>query len=257
MSSIDRPIHVAAIVGSLRRESLNRRLFNATDVLAPASMTFSQHDIGSLPHFNAELEHEPAPSILELREAVGAADALLIVSPEYNYSIPGVLKNALDWLSRPPGRSVLAHKPAAIMGAASGRSGTMRAQLHLRQILTAVNMVTVSKPEVYVPSAAEKFDESGHLLRLDGLHLGNRAVQSAPRLLGARAVDQAGAPQLHRLQIRAQPAHLSLDAGPATLRTEPRGPAAAPARQLGATFHAVCDLRFHLFTCSFALLGRK
>ncbi len=163
MSSVDQPIHIAAIVGSLRQESLNRRLFNAAVALAPAHITFSEHGIGALPHFNADLEHDPAPTIVSLREAVGSADALVIVSPEYNYSVPGVVKNAIDWLSRPSGRSVLAHKPAAIAGAASGRSGTMRAQLHLRQILTAVNMVTVSKPEVYVPFAAEKFDENGLL----------------------------------------------------------------------------------------------
>ena len=163
MAANENPIQVAGIVGSLRKGSYNRLLYQGAVALAPIEMSFIEQQIGGLPLFDDDLEANTPAAVESLRQAVRKADALLIVSPEYNYSIPGPLKNAIDWLSRPSGQSVLAHKPVAIMGAASGRSGTMRAQLHLRQVLTACNMDTVSRPEVVVPFASEKFDDDGLL----------------------------------------------------------------------------------------------
>jgi chromate reductase, NAD(P)H dehydrogenase (quinone) len=157
-------VEVAAIVGSLRRQSYNRGLLRTAMLLQPEGMHIYEVPIDRLPFYDEDVDRQDdPPPVRELKQALQRADALLIFTPEYNYSIPGVLKNALDWASRPSGRSVLRGKPAAIMGAAAGRSGTMRAQLHLRDILLTIGLFTLPEPEVYVTFAADKFNALGEL----------------------------------------------------------------------------------------------
>ncbi len=157
-------VEVAALVGSLRRQSYNRGLLRTAMLLQPEGMRIYEVPIDRLPFYDEDVERQgDPPPVRELKTALARADALLILTPEYNYSISGVLKNALDWASRPSGRSVVRGMPAAIMGAAAGRSGTMRAQLHLRQILLYLGAVALPEPEVYVTFAADKFNTLGEL----------------------------------------------------------------------------------------------
>ncbi len=160
----ERRIEVAALIGSLRRNSYNRGLLRSAMLLRPDSIHLYEVTIHDLPYFSEDIEQRGNPAVVrDFRAQLDRADAVLICTPEYSYSIPGVLKNALDWAARPTGRSVLRGKPLAIMGAAVGRSGTMRGQLHLRQIATAIGMVPVPEPEVYVTFAADKFNQLGEL----------------------------------------------------------------------------------------------
>jgi chromate reductase, NAD(P)H dehydrogenase (quinone) len=151
--------------GSLRRGSYNSALLRATAELLPEGMTLDIVTLDDIPLYNEDLLSEAGfpESVQRLRAQIAAADALLIVTPEYNHSIPGVLKNAIDWASRPP-EMPFAGKPAAIMGAATGMMGTVRAQQHLRQILTMLNVHVLNKPEVLVAQSREKFDADGQLV---------------------------------------------------------------------------------------------
>jgi chromate reductase, NAD(P)H dehydrogenase (quinone) len=163
MERIDTNLRVVGISGSLRRASYNSGLLRAAARALPPGMTLEVLDIASLPLYNADVDAAGAPpSVLELRARIAAADALLIATPEYNYSVSGVLKNAIDWASRPPRRSPLVDKPLAIMGA-GGRFGTVRAQLHLRQIAQETGMLALNKPEVLVARPWEKFSTDGEL----------------------------------------------------------------------------------------------
>jgi chromate reductase len=157
------PHHFVGISGSLRKASYNTALLQAARSLLPASITFETAEIGSLPLFNPDLD---VPELLEhvnkFRETLQRADALVISSPEYNYSIPGVLKNAIDWASRGKD-SPLMNKPVAIMGASPGMLGTARMQMHLRQVFLFNNMIPVNRPEVFVSQAKSKFDTAGNL----------------------------------------------------------------------------------------------
>jgi chromate reductase len=157
-------LNVVGIAGSLRRGSYNRGLIRAAVGLAPAGMRLTVHELGDLPMFNADVEAEGDPDpVRRLKEAIGEADALLIATPEYNRCVPGVLKNAIDWASRPARQSVLTNKPVAIMGASTGGGGTARAQAHLRDGLGYTNGLVLPQPEVLVPFAASRFDEAGDL----------------------------------------------------------------------------------------------
>lgn len=160
----DGTIHVAAIVGSLRTRSYNRGLLRAAQELKPEAIRLTELPIGNLPLFNEDLEDNPPAPVLALRQGIREADALLFITPEYNYSIPGVLKNALDWASRPSDNHVLTGKPAAVMGASGGRSATMRAQLHLRQIFTTLDVRALNKPEIYIAYAENHFDDDVNLV---------------------------------------------------------------------------------------------
>jgi len=158
-------IRVLGIAGSLRQGSYNRALLRAAQELAPAEMTIVTFDhLGSLPFYNEDVlaQGVPAP-VAALKEAIRKADALLIATPEYNYSIPGVLKNAIDWASRPVQDSPLNGKPVALMGASTGSFGTVRAQMHLRQVCVFTNMLALTRPQVLVARAREKFDQQGRL----------------------------------------------------------------------------------------------
>lgn len=159
---------VAGIAGSLREGSFNRALLRAAIELAPAGLHIVPHDIGTLPLYNADVEAASLPpAVSDLRQTVRQADALLIATPEYNHGVPGVLKNAIDWLSRPPRGSSLDGKPAAIIGASPGMTGTARAQSQLRQAFVFTNTYAMLQPEVLVARAHTKFDSAGRLIDED------------------------------------------------------------------------------------------
>lgn len=152
------------IAGSLRRSSYNRGLIRAAIEVAPEGTRVTTFELAEIPLFNADLEAEGDPlAVVDFKLAIAAADALLIATPEYNHCVPGVLKNAIDWASRPARRSVLTGKPVAIMGASNGRGGTARAQAHLRDGLAYTNGLVLPLPEVLVGLAGEKFDVDGNL----------------------------------------------------------------------------------------------
>ncbi|MRD48977.1 NADPH-dependent FMN reductase [Caenimonas koreensis DSM 17982] len=154
---------VLGICGSLRKASINRMALHAAQALAPAGMQIDIADISEIPLYNEDVHAAGLPpSVQAFRAAIKAADALLIVSPEYNFSIPGVLKNAIDWASRPP-EQPFDGKPTAIMGASPGQVGTARMQYHLRQTLLFLNTQTVVKPEVFINMASGKFNAQGEL----------------------------------------------------------------------------------------------
>jgi chromate reductase, NAD(P)H dehydrogenase (quinone) len=159
-----RPIHVMGISGSLRRASWNSGLLRAAGELLPEGMSLEIFDLAPLPFYNQDLDTSEAlpDAVRQLRERIRAADALLMATPEYNYSVTAVLKNAIDWAARPPQTQPLAGKPLAIMGA-GGLFGTVRAQLHLRQIAVFTDMLPLNKPEVRIMRGWEKFDADGNL----------------------------------------------------------------------------------------------
>lgn len=157
-------LSVLGLCGSLRRDSINRAVLRTAQALAPdAGMQIEAADIADVPLYNEDVYAQgfPAP-VGRLREQIRAADALLFVTPEYNYSVPGVLKNAIDWVSRPP-EQPFAGKPAAIMGASPSSLGTARAQYHLRQTLVFLDVHPLNKPEVMIGSAHERFGAQGEL----------------------------------------------------------------------------------------------
>ena len=155
-------ICVVGISGSLRKGSYNTALLRAAMELAPPEMSVEIVDLSPLPIFHPDREHPLPQSVVEFRARLTQADAVLIATPEYNASISSALKNAIDWASRPP-QSPLNGKPVAIMGASTGLFGTLRAQLHLRQILVHVGALPLGKPEVLVARAEQAFDSNGRL----------------------------------------------------------------------------------------------
>jgi len=157
------PRKVAVVVGSLRKESFSRKLAKAIAAVAPPHLSFDFVEIGQLPHFNQDLEATPPQEWTDFREAIKATDAVLFVTPEYNRSIPGVLKNAIDVGSRPYGSSVWNGKPAAVVSNSPGAIGGFGAYHHLRQSLVFLNMPTVNQPETYVGGVGAMFDEAGEL----------------------------------------------------------------------------------------------
>lgn len=157
-------LKVLGIAGSLRAGSYNRALLRAAQELAPPAMEITTFDLAPIPLYNADVEAKGDPEpVTALKAAIRQADALLIVTPEYNFGVPGVLKNAIDWASRPPRDSVLRGKPAAIMGATPGMGGTGRAQMQLRQAFVFTQTYALLSPEVLVARAQDKFDASGRL----------------------------------------------------------------------------------------------
>lgn len=159
-----KPVYVLGFAGSLRKQSYNRALLAAAEDYLPEGMTLEQYDISDIPLFDQDvLDNDGYPeSAQQFRDRIADADAVLIVTPEYNYSVPGVLKNAIDWASRPP-NPPFNGKPVAVMGASDGPWGTIRAQLHLRQVFVFLNAFPVQQPQVMVPKAGEKFDAQGRL----------------------------------------------------------------------------------------------
>jgi chromate reductase len=154
---------VLGFAGSLRKNSFNRALLRAAAELKPDGMDLEIFDLDGIPPFNQDLEMDPPEKVRAFKAAIRQADALLIATPEYNYSMPGVLKNALDAASRPPAENPFSGKPLAIMGASIGMIATARAQYHLRQTCVILNMYPLNQPEVMVSFAEKKFDADGVL----------------------------------------------------------------------------------------------
>lgn len=154
-------VKILGIAGSLRKGSLNKAALRAAVSLTPSNVTLETFDIGSFPLFNQDDENNPPEVIWQFKEKIRAADAILLATPEYNYSVPGVLKNAIDWASRP--YNAWEGKPVALMSASIGMIGGARAQYHLRQTFVYLNMYPLNRPEVIIPYAADKFDSAGNL----------------------------------------------------------------------------------------------
>jgi chromate reductase len=160
---MDKTIHILGIAGSLREASYNRGALRAATQLVPEGATLETFELNGIPGFNQDDEKNPPAKVAEFKQKIRDADAILIVTPEYNYSVPGVLKNAIDWASRPYGDSAWDGKPVAIMGASIGNIATARAQYHLRQIFVFLNMHAINQPEVMIGNAGERFDAEGNL----------------------------------------------------------------------------------------------
>jgi chromate reductase len=156
-------MRILGIAGSLRRASYNRAALRAAAQLVPEGCTLDIFELDGIPGFNQDEEQNPPAQIVDLKNRIREADAILFVTPEYNYSVPGVLKNAIDWASRPYGQSAWSGKPAAIMGASVGALGSARAQYHLRQMFVFLNMFPINQPEVMISNAAQRFDADGTL----------------------------------------------------------------------------------------------
>jgi len=159
---VDRkPFKILAIAGSLRKGSYNRGLLRAASALAPDGVVTQLFDIGQLPFFNEDLEQagDPEP-VQQFKHAIANSNAVLIATPEYNGAVPGVLANAIDWASRPSGRSVLRNKPVSVMGAVLGKSGSANAQAALRGVLSRIGAIVIPDPQVLVPRASKLFDEN-------------------------------------------------------------------------------------------------
>ncbi len=159
-----REIQVLAIVGSLRKGSYNRMLLNAAIEVAPPGMSFEIAEIGDFPPYNQDVEDAGAPApVARFKDQIRSADGLLIATPEYNYSMPGMLKNAIDWASRPPKDNPFNGKPCGVMSASTGMGGGAKAQYHFRQSCVFVNMFPMNKPEIVIIRAQEKFNSDGKL----------------------------------------------------------------------------------------------
>jgi chromate reductase len=177
---MEKPLTILGIAGSLRKSSYNRGLLRAAQQLAPEGVGVESFDLDGIPLYNQDEDANPPARVAEFKARIRAADAILFVTPEYNYSIPGVLKNAIDWASRPYGDSAWEGKPVAVMGASGGLQGTSRAQYHLRQCFVFLNMHPVNKPEVMIAGASQKFDAEGNLAD-------DKAKEMVGRLLAALA----------------------------------------------------------------------
>ncbi|MCI0183000.1 MAG: NAD(P)H-dependent oxidoreductase [Acidibacillus sp.] len=161
--SESKQLHIVGISGSLRKNSYNTKLLTAASELLPSNVKYTTADISNLPLYNQDLENELPASIEALVTLAKSADAFIFVTPEYNFTISAALKNSLEWLSRSTFGSPLARKPVAITGATLGAYGTSKAQVHLRDIIHALDMRPVSRPEVLISFAAQKFSEDGKL----------------------------------------------------------------------------------------------
>jgi chromate reductase len=161
------PLTILGIAGSLRKNSYNRGALRAAQELTPEGATLEIFELDGIPVFNQDDDQNPPEKVKELKARIRAADAILLVTPEYNYSIPGVLKNAVDWASRPYGDSAWQGKPVAVMGASVGGLGTARAQYHLRQVFVFLDMFPLNKPELMIGNASQKFDAAGNLTDAD------------------------------------------------------------------------------------------
>jgi chromate reductase len=154
---------IAVVIGSIRQESLNRKLALALAHLAPENFTFEHLRIDNLPLYNQDHDGKQAPEVLKFKSEIAAAQGLLFVTPEYNRSIPGVLKNAIDQASRPYGQSAWAGKPAGVIGVSVGAIGTALAQQHLRNVMAYLDVPTLGQPEAFIQNKEDLFDDKGHV----------------------------------------------------------------------------------------------
>ena len=163
MISLKKQFKILAFAGSLRKGSYNKALIRAAEELAPENVTIEVFDLEGITPFNQDNVNNPPTHVAEFKEKIRNADALLIATPEYNYSIPGILKNAIDWASKPFQGNPLEDKPVAILSASTGRLGEARAQYHLRQTFVFLNMHPLNRPEVMLSQAVDNFDANGRL----------------------------------------------------------------------------------------------
>lgn len=161
---MDKSVSVIGFVGSLRKGSYNKALMRAASELVPRDAKLEIFDLEGIPPFNQDLETNMPVRVKEFKAKIKAADAVLIATPEYNYSVPGVLKNAIDWASRPYGDNSFKGKPVAVMSASIGMLGGARAQYHLRQSFVFLDMHPINDPEIFVTFARQKVDENGNLI---------------------------------------------------------------------------------------------
>jgi len=159
--------NVAVLVGSLRRDSLNLKLANALATMAPPSLSLERVDIGQLPLFNQDWEASPPPAAVDFKSRIQAADAVLFITPEYNRSVPGALKNAIDVASRPYGQSAWTGKPGAVISVSPGLIGGYGANHHLRQSMVFLNVPMMAQPEAYIGNAGNLFDEQGGIVKAE------------------------------------------------------------------------------------------
>jgi chromate reductase len=163
MTATDKKFSILGFAGSLRKGSYNKALLRAAQDVLPQGAEMTVFDLEGIPPFNQDQDGNPPESVKTFKALIRASDAILIATPEYNYSVPGVLKNAIDWASRPYGDNAFNGKPVAVMGASIGMLGTARAQYHLRQSLVFLNMFPLNNPEIMVPFVADKVDAQGRL----------------------------------------------------------------------------------------------
>lgn len=175
---MDRKINIIGLTGSLRRNSYNRAALQAAKEILPEGVSLEIEDLSPIPFFNEDMEAEGIPQVVvEFKKKIEMADAILIATPEYNYSLPPVLKNALDWASRGKDAPVNG-KPLAIMSASPSMLGGARVQYHLRQVCVGLNLMVVNKPEVFITFANKKFDEEGKLIDENTRNAITRLVQA-------------------------------------------------------------------------------
>jgi chromate reductase len=160
---MNREVNILGFAGSLRRGSFNRALLRAALDLLPEDTKLETFDLKGIPPFNQDLEASMPERVKEFKNKIRSADALLVATPEHNFSIPGVLKNAIDWASRPYGDNPFEGKPVALMSASPGMLGGARAQYHLRQVFVFLDMHPVNRPEVFVTFAGQKIDDTGRV----------------------------------------------------------------------------------------------
>jgi chromate reductase len=160
---MEKIVNILGFAGSLRKGSYNKALLRAALELVPKGAKLETFDLEGIPPFNQDLENQPPEKVKEFKAKIRAADAILIATPEANYTLPGVLTNAMNWASRPYGENAFDGKPVAVMGATIGMLGTARAQYHLRQSFVFLNMIPVNQPEVMVPFVQEKIDKDGNI----------------------------------------------------------------------------------------------
>ncbi len=160
---MDKQVNILGFAGSLRKDSYNKALLREAAKLVPDDARLEIFDLEGIPPYNADVEQPQPDRVKEFKAKIRSADAILVATPEYNYSIPGVLKNAIDWASRPYPDNSFADKPVAMMSASIGLLGGARAQYHLRQVFVFLDMHPVNKPEIFVTFAYSKFDEKGNL----------------------------------------------------------------------------------------------
>lgn len=163
MESAMKEYQIGVVVGSIRRDSFNLKLSEALAKLAPPEFSFKQLQIDDLPLYNQDDDSSPAQSVVRLKNDISSAQGLLFLTPEYNRSIPGVLKNAIDHASRPYGHNAWANKPAGVLGISIGPNGTAMAQQHLRNVLAYLDVPTLGQPEVFLQAKDGLFDESGNI----------------------------------------------------------------------------------------------
>jgi len=160
---MNQKVHILGFAGSLRKQSYNKAILAAAVETLPDDASLEVFDLEGIPPFNQDIELQPPDKVKEFKAKIRAADAILIATPEYNYSIPGVLKNAIDWASRPYGDNAFDGKPVAVMGASIGTLGTARAQYDLRRSFVFLNMLPLNQPEVMVAFAQDKVDSNGRV----------------------------------------------------------------------------------------------